>query len=236
MISWRNDGPPGPSGSADDRDDADRLAGRSPQETPVTLPRLPDSVMAAARMVASRVEIGPVAPVGVTSVASGEGRTTIATALAEVLGAERGHAVVLIELDRDRSTWPGAVGLADVLTGAVDLPDAMHWPHPQVAVLPVGRGAADGDDLLRLFARSGVLAALRAQDMVVVADLPPLPPAGDGDRVASSFEIVLLVVRAGVTTSAQVKAGVATLDRDPVVVLNRTSSAVPGWLRLGWRS
>lgn len=200
------------------------------------LPKLPEPVMTAARTVLARTLIDPESPVGVTSVARGDGRTTLALALATVLGVERGRTAVLVELDREQPSWPGAVGLADVLTGDADLSEALLWPHPHVAVLPIGRSSAVGEDVSRLFAGSGVLAALAAQDMIVVADLPPLPPNGEGDRVAGLFKVVLLVVRAGRTTSAGVRVAAATLDQPPLVVLNRMVSAVPGWLNLSWRT
>ena len=85
--------------------------------------------------------------------------------------------------------------------------------------------------MLARFARSGILDQLEESGYCVVADLPPLPPTGPGDRVVDLFSGTLFVVRAGKTSAATVRTAVSCLSEPPAVVLNAQESALPRWLR-----
>jgi Mrp family chromosome partitioning ATPase len=89
----------------------------------------------------------------------------------------------------------------------------------------------------QVFARSPqlarIVAALARHHDLLVLDLPPVLPAGGAVPLAHLADAVLLVVRHGVTTEAQVRATLDRLESVPVagVVLNQMTSKIPRPLR-----
>lgn len=173
--------------------------------------------------------------VAVTSTVRGEGRSTLAAGTTLVLREDTDRRTVLVELDLERPSLAATLGLArqpgvsEVLAGELPVWDAITW-WDGVGVLVAG-SVVDSSAQLGQFVRQRVLDDLVGAGLSVVADLPPLPPSGRGDRAAPSFDLTLLVVRAGVTPLPGVRAAARSLSAPPAVVLNETSSAVPRWLR-----
>jgi hypothetical protein len=66
---------------------------------------------------------------------------------------------------------------------------------------------------------------------VVVADLPPLFPAGPGEQAIEDFAQTLLVVRAGRTPMPVIRSAVSHFEHPPPVLLNEKTSRIPRWLR-----
>lgn len=221
---------------------ADRSASPVPDERARTSrrPLVPEQALTACRAVVRRLSESGLSDVAVTSTRRGEGRTTVALGTALVLREAGPGPVVLLELDAARPSLAEvlrlrhAPGLSEALRGTVPLERCISWVDGALGVLragdvdPGGHDVDGGDLGGRL---PGVLGALAAAGCRVVADLPPLPPHGPGDRLAAAFSATLLVVRAGRTPVAEVRAAARTLASPPAVVLNATSSALPGWLR-----
>jgi capsular exopolysaccharide synthesis family protein len=141
----------------------------------------------------------------VTSALPGEGKTTIATALACVLAAD-GHDVVLVDADLRRPSThralglPAVLGLTDVLSGDVDL-DAtlLDGPGPGLRLLPAGSRRASPVRLLASEEAAGLISELRRRFDVVILDTPPLLPVADARVLARLADEVILVLRWGRT-------------------------------------
>lgn len=174
-----------------------------------------------------------VASIGVTSSEHGEGRTTVAHGLAVAQRNEYGRKTVLLDFGGDGDDSTGGLGLNAVLDGEVRVLDAVAWVAPHLGVLRATASFDGASTLVSRFRASSALADLLSAGYAVVADLPPLPPAGAADRVAGMFDTVVLVVRAGVTSLDAVRASLKFLDQEPVVILNGTKSSVPRWLASG---
>jgi Mrp family chromosome partitioning ATPase len=187
------------------------------------------SIELACRDVLRRVRERGGTSIGVTSARRHEGRTTIAWGLAtETWGAGR-RPTVLLDTASGGAHRPDKIGLSDVLSGDLSILDAIEWVAPDLGVITAGhavREASDVGALRSIF----VVRDLEAAGLDIVADLPPLPPVGVGDRLAALFSVTLLVVKAGSTRLELVRQTAATLPQNPLVVLNGTSSAIPNWI------
>jgi Mrp family chromosome partitioning ATPase len=196
------------------------------------VPGVPDEVVLACSRALRRMPNDAIDEVAVTSSVRREGRTLVAVGTALVQRNEYGRKTILLELDLESPSMGGnAPGIAEVMRGEATVAECIVPLAPYLGVLPAG---AVGDEARRLLARfraSSVLHDLRRSGYVIVADLPPLPPFGAGDRVIDLFSSVLFVVRAGKTSVETVRAAVDGLGTPPVVLLNGKRSAVPRWLR-----
>lgn len=165
--------------------------------------------------------------IGVTSARTREGRSTIAAGLVIAQATSVGRRSVLLDLDPDHPRPPAEVLQTDQ---AVSVEGRIDWVLPELGVLAVHPWLNARGSLTRAAAQD-VMDQLRALDVAVVADLPAVPPAGTADRFADLFDVVLLVVRSGLTPLDEVKRASDALPEPPLVVLNGTKSAIPRWLR-----
>jgi protein-tyrosine kinase len=171
--------------------------------------------------------------IGVTSCTRGEGRTTVASALALVESHYNRRRTILIELDVERPCLARlldlneAPGVTEFVAG--EAPFALQWHRSGMGVVVGGSPQSpDGDWPERLLS-SDILARLESLADVVVADLPPLDePAGFIAR--NPWETTFLVVRAGTSTLDQVHHSVSVLPAEPAVIMNGTRS-LPTWYR-----
>lgn len=173
---------------------------------------------------------------GVTSALRGEGRTSIAAAMAAIQAREYSRRTLLVEADFDspslasRLNLDAQPGLAEVLTGEADVASALRPIGDGVWVITAGQ--VDGR-------RSRLAAELIASDLISevaerfdcrVVDLPPLLQSTSGPLLVEKFGPPLLVVRARSTPAAAVREAVAGLPAPPSIILNGVESALPGWL------
>lgn len=195
-----------------------------------TLPAVTPEILSACGQAARRIRgTRPQArSIAVTSTAHGEGRTTVGVGLAIAQVRSLGRPSVLVNLDTDSWTAPaGEDDRADPARGRASVMDAIEWTNPDLGILRLGR-LIEASELTR--ARAGsVIAEIVTHGYDVVADLPCLPPAGSGDQFAGLFDVVVLVVRAGATSADAIRAAAQTLPNPPVVLLNRSRSAIPRW-------
>lgn len=137
----------------------------------------------------------------VTSVSSGEGKTTVASLFAESL-ARIGMKTLLIDGDLKRPSisrltkLDGNPGLATILRQVTPWQDAVipGWT-PNLSILLTTSDADGGDLLATRF--EGVLGQMRREFEMIVIDGAPLIGADDARTVAPMADGVLLVVRAG---------------------------------------
>lgn len=200
---------------------------------PAELDWVPEAVLGPCRSVLRRLNNDRVGSLGVVGTARGDGCTTVALGAALVERNDYDRRTILLELDFMNPSLaailglPSPVGLAEVLRGEARLEEAIQWPDEYLGILVAGEVDNPGA-LLSGFRRSSVLSDLNARGYCVVADLPPLPPYGRGDRVADMFWNVVLVVRSGVTPLHVAQEAVASLATPPAGILNFAEAAAAG--------
>lgn len=180
---------------------------------------------------------GRSATIGVTSSISGEGRTTVALGLAQVLSVDLDMPIMLVEADLERPSLAAhfgvaaAPGLCEVLRGELHLDEVLRAISAKLSVVTAGAGGSDSARLLRQLPICDPFHGAQAPDGIVILDLPPIINHSYSALAASVADAIVLVVRAGVTPSHVVQEAIARLeDRPPQgVVFNAPRSSFPFW-------
>jgi tyrosine-protein kinase len=140
----------------------------------------------------------------VTGSTRSEGKSSVALNLAAVL-ASAGNVVMLVEADVHRPSLAGALGirpklgLADVLTGNVDLEDALIQVEGlggNLRVLLVEESAFQLPDGL-LSAADELVERAKASADFVIFDAPPVTEVSDALPLSKHVDSVLIVARLG---------------------------------------
>jgi succinoglycan biosynthesis transport protein ExoP len=147
----------------------------------------------------------PVHTLVVTSSVPGEGKSTVAAALASAI-ARLDARVLLVDADLRHPTVASLFGLeqkpglAELLRGEAEFPEAVSSIRnvPGLYVVPTS-GIVDTGDLLARNLHS-VLQRARSGFDVVIVDSPPLLAGDDSGTIATQADAVLLVVANGVET------------------------------------
>jgi succinoglycan biosynthesis transport protein ExoP len=146
----------------------------------------------------------PVKTLLITSTQNGEGKTTTALNLAQAL-AQRKVRVLLIDCDLRKGEVAKAIGidnskgLTEVLSGELDVPDALRALEPNLWVLPSGRTLIDPVALLASQEMVVLLKRVAARFDFVIIDSPPVLAVTDPAILASLVDGVLLVAASGTT-------------------------------------
>jgi capsular exopolysaccharide synthesis family protein len=156
--------------------------------------------------------------IGLISALPGEGKSTIAAALALLL-ARRGQRCILVDCNLrnpqlSRMLCPqAAVGINEVATKGVPLEDAV-WIDPSTGLrcLPAAAhpNLAPADIDLGSDPFRALFSALRAGYDFVVVELPPLAPISDARATAELIDAFILIVAWGETTVDVVQHALAT--------------------------
>lgn len=154
----------------------------------------------------------------VTSANQGEGKSTIAAALAKVL-AESGEPTVIVDADLRRPSMPtllgvdGSVGLSEVLSGQVVVADALRATNVSgLVVIPAGRTPPNPSEMIGSDAMRGLIDEL-AQEYFVIVDAPPLLPVTDAALASVIVDGVIFVAAAGLTRKPEVIAALRILEQ-----------------------
>ena len=205
--------------------------------TPRIRPEMLDACVVALRRMG-----GPaLQSVGVTSSVRGEGRSTVAAAMAVIHASEYRRRTILVELDGHKSSAAREFGLADspgvaeFMRGDLDIEDCIQWVTDDLGVVVAGADPSMAT-LLRGSTAEDIVDALAEHADMLVLDLPPLEKGAGGVQLVDLCEAVALVVRAGVSTH-RIEEAAAALTTPPFVILNGVKSAAPRWVRrlLGMR-
>jgi non-specific protein-tyrosine kinase len=196
---------------------------------------VPEDILEGCRAAIQQLGIDGLTSLGVTSALRGEGRTTIALAVALAL-AEYGLDTVLVELDMAHPQLAQRIGvakypgMAEIAGGAASLSDSLQPIHPSLSFVPAGQVHGSIPHALSRIGRNDVLVDLTNQGRVVVADMPPLLGSSMGRQAAGLMSDLVLVVRAGVAPARGIREAVAGLTVSPKVLLNATYTRVPDWV------
>lgn len=137
-----------------------------------------------------------------TSAVPGEGKTTVTAALASSL-AGTGKKVVVVDGDLRRPrlhrlfALPNAVGVGEVLTGAVTLDEALaDSGEPGLAVMRAGHVTSSSSEAFHRPEFTALIRELRSRFDYVLIDSPPLTAVTDGAILGTHADSVVFVVRA----------------------------------------
>ena len=175
-------------------------------------------------------ELKPMKVVAITSAVAGEGKTVTAVNLALASArANPDRRILLIDADLRRSQVAemlgirGKPGLCELLTGDAELREVVRrFKSTRLAVIPGGGVAEDSTQLLASSRMKELVKWLREGFDEIYIDLPPTLPFADAEILSSQMDGVVLVVRAGMTSSSHVHEALEHLTGASVVgcVLN----------------
>ena len=180
------------------------------------------------------------AAIGITSPNIGDGKTTVAMALAASITSDFAVEVMLVDADlRTQSIGreyglDDAAGLSELIAGTVSLEGVRHRiPAANMSVVTAGRPGPDPARLARSEQLVAVIDRFKASTQYVVIDLPAVLPSMTAPILAKRCDAVLVVVRAGETSRADLERTLELLEDAPVlgVVINGTRSRVPAWVQ-----
>ena len=154
----------------------------------------------------------------VSSAVSAEGKSTVVLNLGREL-AEAGHKVIVVEANLWSPGFarelglPGDVGLAQVLTGAVDVSDAIRpCALSSLSVLAAGPAPPDPTQLLASWRLRPLVESLREDNDFVIVEGPPLLTVANSAELALNTDGVVLAVRFGRTRKAQLEEAAAMVE------------------------
>lgn len=167
----------------------------------------------------------------ITSPQKGEGKSVTAANLALTMAQELHRRVILVEADLRKPSLqhlfglPPGPGLAEYLSGAVELKDVMRFlPDHNLTVIHAGSAPTNPAELLGSTAMRRLLDQLRTRYDRVLLDTPPVLPLADVAVLAPLVDGTLMVVRAGVTPKPAIENALRAFDSSRLlgVVLNES--------------
>lgn len=196
------------------------------------------------RVAAARLQLlntaGAPIIVTVTSAIKGEGKTTTVINLGYTLSRDFGRRVLLLDCDfvyPELTAFlesPVRYGLIDCLRSDIPLQQAIS-PFVDVPcwIMPAGESVANSNDLLRVGQLNRVLSQLREEFDYILLNAPPILPVATMNVLESHSDLLLLVVRANMTSKQAVTQALGSLraDRPIHVVLNGVASnSLPSYM------
>jgi capsular exopolysaccharide synthesis family protein len=186
---------------------------------------LTESVDATRTLLLRHAHVNSTKIVMIASATGGEGKTTLSCHLATSL-ARAGREVLLIDGDIRRPSvhrvfdLKSKPGFCEVLTGKVELPDALHQVSPAgLTVLTAGRVDADALRVLAQDKLGQMLDVARNQFDFVILDTSPILPVTDALLMAQFMDGVLFSIRRDVSRAAKVAAAVQRVSMLGVNIL-----------------
>lgn len=174
----------------------------------------------------------------ITSVGEGEGKSFVALNYAVAL-AQRGARVLLVDTDLRRGTVhaqfkiPQSPGMTNLLSSRTESETGMHTPLlelPNFSVLPRGPVPPNPVELLDSKRMADQLEKWRLMYDYIIMDTAPLLPVSDTFALAARADMVLLVVRIGVTRNRSLLRMIEILKRVNAsvggLIINDVSSAL----------
>jgi protein-tyrosine kinase len=177
----------------------------------------------------------------VTSALAGEGKTFCAINLAISIALEMDRTVLLVDADVAKPSIPAALGvnaergLMDVLLDRrLDVADVLWRTNiERLTLLPAGTAHKHATELLASDTMRGLLHEMagRYHDRVIIFDSPPLLAASEAGVLAGQMGQIVIVVEAGRTPEAALKAAVGCIKSNNAtgLLLNKGEHVGPGY-------
>lgn len=178
--------------------------------------------------------------IGVTSPTFGDGKTTVSIALAASLSRDFEADVTLVDADFHTHSvgreygLQGEYGLSEVLAGELPLQEVTHRvSQARMSVVTAGATKSDPARMARSEHLTTLIDNMKEANEYVVIDLPATLHSMNAPVLAKRCDGVVVVVRAGHTTQADLERVLHLLKDSTVlgIVVNRKHSAVPSWVR-----
>lgn len=154
----------------------------------------------------------------VTSSIKGEGKSVTASNLAYVMAHDLGKKTVLVDCDFKQpmvdayTGVPAKPGLAELIYGDASLDGSLHQlGDDPLWVLPSGRRDHRLVDLTKLPQLSSLIDQLRERFDFIIVDAPPVLPLADMNLLAEMADMLLIVVRAEMTSQGIVQSAMKSL-------------------------
>jgi len=214
-----------------------QLAGRVRESKPAARLEVNSAIVEGCRSASLKIGGPGLTRLGITSSIRGEGRTSVAMAMAIVQQEDYGRSVALIDLDLDNPQlarqigvrpWPG---IAELARGEISVDDVLQPIGDGIVAVAAGAAGATAPRIITAILRTALIETIGRDFDIVIADLPPLLGSSFGHAVAGWFPDLLLVLRSRVTPLARVREATAHLPVEPKVLLNGTHSDLPRWVR-----
>jgi len=165
----------------------------------------------------------------VTSAQPGDGKSITCANLACTLASDLGRRVLLIDCDLRRSSQHKIAGVsrepgvADVLQGDAELRECIRPVTANLSLLPAG--SAPENPLALLTSEGFLKLCTQAAENydVVMLDSPPIMPVIDAKILHTLSDMVVFVVRAGVSPSGSVIRSIRELSNVGGIVFNQVS-------------
>lgn len=175
----------------------------------------------------------------VTSALPGDGKTFVAASIARTFAHAPDTTVTLLDFDLMRRTLSSMLeakrlpGVGDCLSARSDLRRVTcRTDVPRLNFVPAGSTSADSREAFVGTQVDNLLASLRAAGpgTLHILDAPPIIPVVETSSLASKVDVVVLVVRAGVTPRPAVEEAIARLGAEAklCIVLNAVSRPAIG--------
>ena len=166
----------------------------------------------------------------VTSAVKGEGKTTTVINLGYTLARDFGKRVLLVDCDfvypelKCFLEKPTRYGLADYFKGDIRLDDAMAcFAEIPCWIMPAGVSDIDPRELLKKTDQlEKIFSQMRERFDYILLNAPPILPVATMNVLEKHADLLLLVVRANLTSQPVVKRALASLrgSKSVHVILN----------------
>ena len=171
----------------------------------------------------------------VASAMKGEGKTSTATNLAFTLARDLDEPILLIDCDFTRPNVHNVLaidpfpGMADYLAGQASLESCFRQYHDlPLWCLPVGDVEAYPVSLSKLRYLAPLIESIRSRYRFIILDGPPIFPLADMNVLSGLADILLMVVRSGVTPQDVVQKATAMLQTPNTMRIILTDARAPG--------
>jgi capsular exopolysaccharide synthesis family protein len=181
------------------------------------------------------------AVVVVSSAVQGEGKSATASNLAYVLAEDVGKKVVVVDCDFKRPV----IHLYTGVSSKPGLVEAIYDEEPidnclqrcgeaTLRVLPISQNPHRPVGLTKVPQIHRILDELRQRFEFIIVDAPPIMPLADMNLLAGMADILVIVVRAGVTTQETVRKAIKALKpmaQTGVILTAYAEENLPQYLR-----
>jgi exopolysaccharide/PEP-CTERM locus tyrosine autokinase len=174
----------------------------------------------------------------VTSALAGEGKTFCAINLAISIALEMDRTVLLVDADVAKPSVPQALGLKAeqgllnvLLDRRINLAEVLwNTDIGKLTLLPAGTAHQHATELLASDAMRVLLQEMaeRYHDRIIIFDSPPLLGASEAGVLASQMGQIVMVVEAGKTSEAALKAALGRIESSNVTGLLLNKGEGPG--------